>query len=48
MNQSLGLVSLLVRDYDEALTFFVDKLGFVVVEDTLVPEQDKRWVVIKP
>ena len=47
-NQSLGLVSLVVRDYDEALSFFIEKLGFTLVEDTLVPEQSKRWVVIKP
>jgi catechol 2,3-dioxygenase-like lactoylglutathione lyase family enzyme len=47
-NQSLGLVSLVVSDYDEALSFFVGKLGFELVEDTPVPEQDKRWVVVKP
>jgi catechol 2,3-dioxygenase-like lactoylglutathione lyase family enzyme len=48
MKQSLGLVSLVVRDYDEALSFFVGKLGFVLVEDTFVPEQSKRWVVVSP
>jgi catechol 2,3-dioxygenase-like lactoylglutathione lyase family enzyme len=48
MKQSLGLVSLVVREYDEALTFFVGKLGFVLVEDTYVPEHDKRWVVVAP
>ena len=48
MKQSLGLVSLVVRDYDEALTFFVGKLGFGLVEDTRVPEQSKRWVVVSP
>lgn len=48
MNQSLGLVSLVVRDYEEALAFFVGTLGFEVVEDTAVPEQDKRWVVVAP
>lgn len=48
MNRSLGLVSLVVRDYDEALAFFVGKLGFELVEDTFVPEQSKRWVVIRP
>lgn len=48
MKQHLGLVSLVVRDYDEALAFFVGKLGFVLVEDTEVPEQSKRWVVISP
>jgi catechol 2,3-dioxygenase-like lactoylglutathione lyase family enzyme len=46
--QSIGLVSLLVRDYDEARDFFVDVLGFTLVEDTYVPEQNKRWVVVSP
>jgi catechol 2,3-dioxygenase-like lactoylglutathione lyase family enzyme len=46
--QRLGLVSLVVRDYDEALAFYVGKLGFTLVEDSFVPEQDKRWVVIEP
>ena len=48
MHQSLGLVSLVVRDYDEALAFFVGTLGFEPVEDRYVPEQDKRWVVVAP
>ena len=48
VNQSLGLVSLVVRDYDEAIHFFVGTLGFVVVEDSFVPEQGKRWVVVAP
>lgn len=46
--QSLTLVSLVVRDYDEALDFFIGKLGFVLVEDRDVPEQAKRWVVVSP
>src|SRR5262245_5935546 len=46
--QYLGLVSLVVRDYDEALAFYVGKLGFRLVEDSFVPEQNKRWVVIEP
>ncbi len=48
MKQSLGLVSLVVRDYDEALGFFAGKLGFRLVEDAHIPEQSKRWVVIAP
>jgi catechol 2,3-dioxygenase-like lactoylglutathione lyase family enzyme len=48
MKQSIGLVSLLVHDYDEAIAFYVDTLGFSLVEDTPVPEQDKRWVVVAP
>jgi catechol 2,3-dioxygenase-like lactoylglutathione lyase family enzyme len=48
LKQSLALVSLVVRDYDEALAFFVGKLGFELVEDRFVPEQSKRWVVVSP
>ena len=46
--QSLGMVSLVVADYDEALAFYVGKLGFTLIEDSFVPEQNKRWVVIEP
>jgi catechol 2,3-dioxygenase-like lactoylglutathione lyase family enzyme len=46
--QYLSLVSLVVKDYDEALAFYVGKLGFRLVEDSFVPEQNKRWVVIEP
>jgi catechol 2,3-dioxygenase-like lactoylglutathione lyase family enzyme len=46
--QTLGLVSLVVREYDEALAFYVGKLGFTLIEDRFVPEQNKRWVVIEP
>jgi catechol 2,3-dioxygenase-like lactoylglutathione lyase family enzyme len=48
MKQSIALVSLVVREYDEAIEFFVGKLGFNLVEDSYVPEQDKRWVVVAP
>ena len=48
MDQTLGLVALVVRDYEEALDFFVGKLGFRLVEDRPVPEQSKRWVVVSP
>ncbi|MGH6613062.1 VOC family protein [Sphingomonas sp.] len=41
-------IALVVRDYDEALAFYVGKLGFTLVEDTYQPEQDKRWVTIRP
>jgi catechol 2,3-dioxygenase-like lactoylglutathione lyase family enzyme len=46
--QQLGMVSLVVRDYDEALAFYVGKLGFTLIEDSPVPEQHKRWVVVEP
>ena len=48
MQQRLGMVALVVADYDEALAFYVGKLGFRLVEDSFVPEQNKRWVVIEP
>ena len=48
MKQSIGLMALVVRDYDEALDFYVGTLGFSLIEDTYIPEQDKRWVVIEP
>ena len=48
MKQSIGLVALVVRDYDEALRFYIKTLGFSLVEDTYIPEQDKRWVVVAP
>ena len=48
MRQALGLVSLVVSDYDEALEFFVGTLGFSLVEDTFLPEQSTRWVVVSP
>lgn len=44
----LAHITLVVRDYDEALAFYVGKLGFDLVEDTYQPEQDKRWVTIRP
>lgn len=44
----LAHIALIVRDYDEALAFYVGKLGFTLVEDTYQPEQDKRWVTIRP
>ena len=46
--QYVSLVSLVVKDYDEALAFYVGKLGFRLIEDSVVPGQNKRWVVIEP
>jgi catechol 2,3-dioxygenase-like lactoylglutathione lyase family enzyme len=48
MKQSIGQIALVVRDYDEALNFYVGTLGFTLVEDTYIPNQDKRWVVLAP
>jgi catechol 2,3-dioxygenase-like lactoylglutathione lyase family enzyme len=48
MKQAIGQVALVVREYDEALDFYVGTLGFTLVEDTYIPAQDKRWVVVAP
>jgi len=48
MKQSIVHVALVVRDYDDAIRFFTEKLKFTVIEDTYQPEQDKRWVLIAP
>lgn len=48
MKQSIAHVALVVRDYDEAIQFFTEKLNFTVVDDTYQPEQDKRWVLVAP
>jgi len=47
MRQHLSLTTVVVRDYDEAIAFFVDKLGFELREDTRLDEE-KRWVVVAP
>jgi len=48
MNQSIVYVALVVRDYDEAIRFYTEKLNFTLVEDTYQPEQNKRWVLVAP
>ena len=47
MQQTLAAVSLVVRDYDEAIAFYTQQLSFTLVEDTVMSET-KRWVVIAP
>src|SRR5436853_5102419 len=48
MVQSLAHVALVVRDYDEAISWFTETLGFTLVADEHQPEQDKRWVLVAP
>jgi catechol 2,3-dioxygenase-like lactoylglutathione lyase family enzyme len=48
VTQSLAHIALVVRDYDEAIAWFIGKLGFVLVADEYQAEQDKRWVLIAP
>lgn len=47
MALTLGYVTVVVRDYDEAVAYFIDQLGFELVEDTPLGE-GKRWVVVRP
>lgn len=47
MKQSIGAVTLLVRDYDEAITFFTETLRFTLREDTALGNE-KRWVRVTP
>lgn len=47
MAQTLEHVALMVRDYDEAISFFTKKLDFRLVEDTVVGE-GQRWVLVSP
>ena len=51
MAQTLGYVALVVRDYDEALAYFTQSLGFTVAEDTVAKDRlgnDKRWILVRP
>ncbi len=47
MKQRIAYISLLVKEYDEAILFYKDKLQFKIVEDTVLNDQ-KRWVVLSP
>jgi catechol 2,3-dioxygenase-like lactoylglutathione lyase family enzyme len=47
MRQRIGLVTLVVSDYDEAIAYFTRKLGFALVEDTPM-SAGKRWVIVAP
>jgi len=51
MVQTLGYVALVVREYDEAIAFFTQSLGFEVVEDSAATDglgRDKRWILVAP
>jgi len=47
MDQQIVHIALVVEDYDEAIQFYTQKLGFTLVEDTPQSET-KRWVLVKP
>jgi catechol 2,3-dioxygenase-like lactoylglutathione lyase family enzyme len=46
MRQSLATIALVIRDYDEAIAWFTEKLGFTLEQD--VSQPGKRWVVVAP
>ncbi len=48
MKQNIVHIALVVKDYDEAIDFYVNKLKFELIEDIYQPEQDKRCVVVAP
>jgi lactoylglutathione lyase len=51
MAQTIGYAALVVRNYDEAIAFFTQKLGFELVEDSVASDrrgQEKRWVLVAP
>jgi len=48
MKQSLVHVAVVVLDYDDAIKFYTETLDFELLEDTYIPEQDQRWVLIAP
>ena len=48
MNQSIVHVAVVVNDYDAAIEFYTQKLGFDLLEDIYIAEQDKRWVLVSP
>jgi len=47
LKQSIIHITLLVKDYDEAIAFYVNKLKFILVEDTRLSDV-KRWVLVTP
>ena len=47
MKQHIARIALVVKEYDEAIAFYTQKLGFTLLEDTKLSES-KRWVVVAP
>ena len=47
MQQRIGHIALVVKDYDEAIQFYTEKLGFELIEDTVM-SATKRWVLVAP
>ena len=47
MHQRIAHIALVVKDYDEAIAFYTQKLNFRLIEDTVL-SPEKRWVVVAP
>ena len=47
MSRKIAQLTLLVKNYDEAINFYVNKLHFILVEDTIL-DQMKRWILVSP
>lgn len=47
MNQRIAHIALVVNDYDQAIDFYCNQLGFELKEDTVLSET-KRWVIVQP
>ena len=47
MNQRIAHIALVVKDYDDAIEFYTNKLDFTLLEDTKIDEK-KRWVMVAP
>lgn len=47
MNRNIAHIALVIKDYDEAIRFYTEKLDFELIEDTFLSET-KRWVLVKP
>jgi len=51
MPQTIGHIALVVRDYDEAIAFYTQSLGFALIEDSVSIDREgreKRWVLVAP
>ena len=47
MNKYLAQIAILVKDYDEAIRYYTQKMGFILIEDTVLSKK-KRWVKVAP
>lgn len=48
MRQRIAHVAIVVKEYDEAIEFYTKKLSFDLIEDTWLPDEKKRWVIVSP